>query len=229
MKSRSPLPAGIMPLVISAAIVFCSGCIHITHPSNVRPGWSADIVGGVSHERYRADAACGTCAVDEPTTGDINVVQMNLAWGKRLQGNRALRTGLMIPLSMNNGGALGAAGGTTLDLFFQFLKGRIDMGVGGMAGLVTSGVYVEGGKTFSLSRALEMNIDMGASAEIALLQEPGIRPFVLVGLSGERWKAGLWADYLEYADYLKRCDENCEADDFLERSVSGGLFVGASF
>jgi hypothetical protein len=229
MRSRSPKRAWTIPLAISAAIVFCSGCIHITHSSNVRPGWSAEVVGGASHERYRALADCGTCRGDEPTTGDINVVQMNLAWGKRLEGGRALRTGLMIPLSMNNGSTLGAMGGTTLDIFFQFLKGPIDMGAGGLAGLATSGVYLEGGKTFTPARALELSFDIGASAEIALLQEPGIRPFVLIGFSAERWKAGLWTDYLVYSDYLKRCDENCEVDDFIERSASGGLFVARSF
>jgi hypothetical protein len=67
------------------------------------------------------------------------------------------------------------------------------------------------------------------SAEIALFQEPGIRPFVLIGFAGERWKAGIWADYQKYREYLKRCDENCEADDFLERSVSGGFYLGSRF
>jgi hypothetical protein len=34
-------------------------------------------------------------------------------------------------------------------------------------------------------------------------------------------------DYLKYRDYFKRCDENCETDDFLEKSFSGGIFLGS--
>jgi hypothetical protein len=168
---------------------------------------------------------------------DVNIIQMNLAWGKRLQGGKALRTGLMIPLSMNNGSALGAMGGTTLDIYYQFLKGPINVGAGFMAGLVNSGVYLEAGRTFSLTDEFEMDIDMGVSAEIALFQEPAIRPFFLVGCAGKGWKVGLWADYLKYGNYLKRCDENCGADVFSREayraacsseSASRSLIIAAS-
>jgi hypothetical protein len=154
---------------------------------------------------------------------------MNLSWGRRFQGGNALRAGLMVPLSMNNGSALAAMGGTTLDVYYQFIDGPFNVGAGGLAGAATNGVYLETGKTLHPSGGFELSIDVGMSAEIALFQEPGIRPFVLIGFAGERWKAGIWADYLKYREYLKRCDENCEADDFLERSVSGGFYLGSSF
>jgi hypothetical protein len=105
----------------------------------------------------------------------------------------------------------------------------ISLGAGGMVGLANNGVYLETGKTLYPAKGFELDIDIGISAEISLFTEPGIRPFFIVGLAGERWKAGVWADYLEYKDYLKRCDENCNADDYLEKSVSGGLFIGRSF
>jgi hypothetical protein len=229
MRSRFTRPVREIPILISLAICVFSGCIHITHPSNVRPGWSADIVGGVSEEHYRADIGCNSCLGGEPLSGPVNVIQMNLAWGKRLKNGDALRTGLMVPLSMNNGSALGAMGGTTLDIYYQFLEGPFNVGAGGMAGLVNSGIYLEAGKTLHPSDKFEVNLDLGASAELGLFQEPGIRPFLLVGFSGKRWNAGIWADYLQYRNYLKRCDENCEADDFLERSTSGGFFLGSSF
>ena len=226
MKNNFPnLVQGILFLALITIPVF-SGCIHITHPSNVRPGWSADIVGGVSEEHYRGDT---DHKGDEPAPQNVSVIQMNLSWGKRLASGDALRAGLMVPLSMNNGSALGAMGGTTLDIYYQFMKGPFNVGAGGMAGSINSGVYLEAGKTFYPSDEFEVDIDIGASTEIALLQEPGIRPFALIGIAGERWKAGIWADYLKYQDYLKRCDENCEADDFLERSVSGGFFLGSTF
>ncbi len=229
MKRRFPKAVREIPILLFAAACVCSGCIHITHPSNVKPGWSADIVGGVSEERYRTDTACSGCRAGEPASGTVDVIQTNLAWGKRLENGNALRAGLMIPLSMNNGSALGAMGGTTLDIYYQFIDGPLNVGAGGMAGFVNSGVYLEAGKTLHPSDGFELDIDVGVSTEIALFQEPGIRPFFLVGLAGGKWKAGIWADYLKYRDYLKRCDENCRADDFLERSVSGGLFLGRSF
>ena len=226
MKNNFPnLVQEILLLVFLTISVF-SGCIHITHPSNVKPGWSADIVGGVSEEHYRAG---NDHQGDVPASGNVSVIQMNLSWGKRLASGDALRAGLMVPLSMNYGSALGAMGGTTLDIYYQFMKGPFNVGAGGMAGFVNSGVYLEAGKTFYPSDEFEVDIDIGASAELALFQEPGIRPFALIGIAGGRWKAGIWADYLKYQDYLKRCDENCEADDFLERSVSGGFFLGSTF
>ena len=226
MKNNFPnLVQEILLLVFLTISVF-SGCIHITHPSNVRPGWSADIVGGVSEEHYRADT---DHQGDVPAPQNVSVIQANLSWGKRLASGDALRAGLMVPLSMNNGSALGAMGGTTLDIYYQFMKGPFNVGAGGMAGSINSGVYLEAGKTFYPSDEFEVDIDIGASTEIALFREPGIRPFALIGIAGGRWKAGIWADYLKYQDYLKRCDENCEADDFLERSVSGGFFLGSTF
>jgi hypothetical protein len=229
MKRCLPKRVREIPIAISIAIVSLSGCIHITHPSNVKPGWSADIIGGVSEEHYAADPECNQCSGNKPASGNVNVIQMNLAWGKRLESGKALRAELMVPLSMNNGTALGAMGGTTLDVYYQFVRGPFNVGAGGMAGFVNSGFYLEAGKAFHPSDAFEVNTDIGASTEIALFQEPGIRPFFLVGLAGERWKAGIWVDYLKYRDYLKRCDENCAADDFLERSISGGFYVGSSF
>jgi len=128
---------------------------------------------------------------------------------------------------MNNGSVLGAMAGTTLDLYCQFMEGPLNLGAGGLGGAVIDGVYLEAGKTLHPSDGFEMNIDAGISAEIALFQEAGIRPFFLVGFAGKRWHAGIWADYLEYRDYFKRCDENCEVDDFLEKSFSGGIFLGS--
>jgi len=210
-------------------IIVFSGCIHITHPSNVKPGWSADIVGGISEEHYRAETGCSNCRVDEPVSGDVNVIQMNVAWGKRLESGDAFRAGLMVPLSMNNGSALGAMGGTTLDIYYQFMDAPFNVGAGGMAGLANSGIYLEAGKTLYAADGFELDVDIGISAEIALLTELGIRPFFLTGFTTGRWKAGIWADYLKYKDYLKRCDENCHADDFLKKSLSGGLYLGCSF
>jgi hypothetical protein len=226
MKNNSPNPVREILFLVLFTIPVFSGCIHITHPSNVKPGWSADIVGGVSEEHYRGDI---NHERDEPAPQNISVIQMNLSWGKELASGDALRAGLMVPLSMNNGSPLGAMGGTTLDIFYQFMKGPLNVGAGGMAGLAINGVYLEAGKTFHPSDEFEVDFDIGASTEIALFREPGIRPFALIGFAGERWKAGIWADYLKYQDYLKRCDENCEADDFLERSVSGGFYIGRRF
>jgi hypothetical protein len=226
-KGRFPRSARIMPILISMAFPVLFGCIHIAHPSNVRPGWSADIVGGVSEEHYH-NPDCSDCRADESTSGNVNVLQANVAWGKRITGGRAFRAGLMVPLSMNNGSALGAMGGTTLDVYYQLTNSPFNFGAGGMAGLATNGIYLETGKTLHPFEGFEMDIDMGVSTEIALLQEPGIRPFLLIGLAGRKWRAGMWADYLQYRHYLKRCDENCEADDSLERSVSGGIYLGIS-
>jgi len=154
---------------------------------------------------------------------------MNAAWGKKLKSGDALRAGLMVPLSMNNGSALAAMAGTTLDIYYQFIDSPFNVGAGGLAGVAINGVYLEAGNTLYPSDAFKLDIDVGMSTEIALFQEPGIRPFFLISFAGERWKAGIWADYLKYRDYLKRCDENCEADDFLERSFSGGFYLGSTF
>lgn len=201
----------------------------MTHPSNVRPGWSTDIVGGVSREQYHTEAMCDDCPGDEPSSGDVNVIQANVAWGKRLANGNAFRAGLMVPLSMNNGSAFGAMGSTTLDLYYQFMDGPLNAGAGGLVGLAVDGLYLETGKTFLPLEGLELDIDIGISGEFALFNDFGIRLFSLVGVSAGRWKAGIWADHIKYVDYLKRCDENCEPDDFLERSVSGGFFIGNSF
>ena len=229
MKNRFPQLVQEILFLVSLAISVFSGCIHVTHPSNVRPGLSADIVGGVSEEHYRADTECNGCQRDEPVSGNVNVFQMNLAWGKRLEGGDALRAGLMVPLSMNNASELVAVGGTTFDIYYQFRDGPFNMGAGGLAGAIISGVYLEAGKTIYLSDGFEMNIDVGMSAEIALFREAGIKPFFLVGVASRRWHAGLWADYLKYRNYFKRCEENCELDDFLEKSVSGGFYLGSTF
>lgn len=229
MKRRFFRPIRGASLIFCPAILVLSGCIHMTHPSNVRPGWSADIVAGLGRERYREDSDCASCRAGEPSSGDVSVVQMNMAWGTMLKNGDALRVGLMIPLAMNNGSALGAMGGTTLDFYYQFMKGPFNFGAGGMAGLINSGVYLEAGKTFYPSAGFELDIDAGVSEEIALFHEPGIRPFFLISFAGDRWKVGLWADYLKYPGYLKRCDENCEADDYLDRSVSGGFCLGRRF
>jgi hypothetical protein len=215
--------------LISLGIAVHNGCIHMTHPSNVRPGWSADIVGGVSHEYYHNEAECGLCADDDPATGDVNVIQADISWGKKLANGDAFRATLMVPLSMNNGSMLGAMGGTTLDLYYQFLDGPINAGAGGLVGLVVDGVYLEAGKTFLPLEGFELNIDIGVSGEAALFNDFGIRLFSLAGVSAGRWKAGIWADHVRYIDYLKRCDENCETDDYLESSVSGGLYFGGRF
>lgn len=214
---------------LSMGIAVHNGCIHMTHPSNVRPGWSADIVGGTSREHYYTEASCSGCSGEEPSTGDVMVLQANVAWGKRLANGDSFRAALMVPLSMNNGSMLGAMGGTTLDLYYQFLDGPISAGAGGLVGLVVDGVYLEAGKTFLPLEGFELDIDMGISGEAALFNDFGIRLFSLVGVSTGRWKAGIWADHLTYVDYLKRCDENCETDDYLESSVSGGLYFGGRF
>jgi hypothetical protein len=153
---------------------------------------------------------------------------MNVAWGKKLKSGDAFRAGLMVPLSMNNGSALAAMGGTTLDIYYQFVDSPFNAGAGGLAGVALNGVYLEAGKTFYPSDGFKLDIDLGLSAEIALFREPGIRPFFLVSFDGRKWKVGIWADYMKYQNYLKRCDENCEADDFLEKSFSCGFFLGSS-
>jgi len=215
--------------LIAVGITLFPGCIHMTYPSNVRPGWSADLVGGVSREYYHEDAECSNCMVDDPGRGDVSVVQANVYWGKRLSNGNAFRAGLMVPLAMNNGSTLGAMGGTTLDLYYQFLGGSFNAGAGGLVGLAIDGLYLEAGKTFLPIEGCELDVDIGVSGEAALFNDFGIRFFSAIGLSAGRWKAGIWADHLTYVDYLKRCDENCEHDDFLERSVSGGLYVGGRF
>jgi hypothetical protein len=126
MKGHASKLVGAVAIPISLTTLLFSGCIHITHPSNVRPGWSAEVVGGAGKEHYRADSKCNNCRGGEPATGDVKIIQTNLAWGKKLEGGRILRTGLMIPLSMNNGSMLGALGGATLDIYYQFLKGPIN-------------------------------------------------------------------------------------------------------
>ncbi len=224
-----PQPARMIPYLISFALLFSSGCMHIIHPSNIDPGWSADVMGGVGREHYHANVECGGCFENEPDSQDVNIIQLGLAWGKRLENGDALRAGLIVPLSMNNGSALGAMGGTTLDIYYQFMDGRFDAGFGGLVNLASSGIYLEAGKRFNPSKGLELNFDAGVSAEFALFNEPGIRLFSLAGVSTGRWRLGIWADYLKYRDYLKRCDENCETDDFLERSFSGGFYLGRSF
>jgi hypothetical protein len=229
MKRRSLMPHRTIAFLISIGIAAFPGCIHMTHPSNVKPGWSADIVGGVSHEQYRTETECGLCAGDDPTTGDVNVIQANISWGKRMSNGNAFRAGLMVPLSMNNGSTLGAMGGTTLDLYYQFMDGSFNAGAGGLVGLAVDGVYLEAGKTFLPLEGFELDIDIGVSGEASLFNDFGIRLFSLIGVSAGRWKAGIWADHMKYVDYLKRCDENCEHDDFVEKSVSGGLYVGGRF
>jgi hypothetical protein len=48
----------------------------------------------------------------------------------------------MVPLSMNNGSALAAMGGTTLDVYYQFIDGPFNVGAGGLAGVAIDGVYL---------------------------------------------------------------------------------------
>jgi len=225
--------------VLVAAVPVCSGCFHITHSSNVRPGWSGQIVGGITEEKVEPPAEYIQDDRDV-SSAQVAAAQLNLGYGREYAGGKALYAGLMVPFALHDASPVAGLAATTLDLYFQFAGGPFDAGVGALAGLTAGGLYLEAGKTVSPGGGSELHFDAGVAAISYIplrawtgsersLKDVGVKLFTVVSRQGRAWEFGLWADRESFGEPLQRCDENCDADDWLKSSWSAGVMVGRKF
>lgn len=219
-----------------ATVPCLAGCFHITHSSNVRPGWSGQIVGGITEEKIELPAEYIQDGRDV-SRADAVAAQLNLGYGREYAGERAVYAGLMVPLAVHDASPIAGLVATTLDLYFQFAGGRFDAGVGALAGLSAAGLYLEAGKTVSPGGGPGINFDVGIAAISYIplrawtdsersLKDVGVKMFAMVGRRGRAWEFGLWADRESFGEPLERFDENWDTDDWLKSSWSAGVMVG---
>jgi hypothetical protein len=204
-----------------------TGCVHLTHPAGVRPGWFAEAGLGSAREHYEKEP---WAPADQPASGDVRDFQVNLGRGWRFSPNSGLIAGLLVPLSAHGASPLGSLAATSLDLYWQFLGRPLDLGVGGVLG-VNGGVYLEAGKTVPIGPGRQVDIALGVMAlggyDIGAPRPDGpLREFGVVRFQGDRWSFAVWADHEAYPERLGRCDDDCQYDDFLEKRWSGGVALG---
>ena len=229
-------PGVFSAMAVVAGIPFLAGCFHITHPSNVSPGWSGQIVGGITEEKNEPPAEYIRDENDLSHTR-VAAAQLNFGYGREYGGDRALYTGLVVPLAVHDASPVAGLAGTALDIYFQFAGGPFDAGVGALAGFLSGGLYLEAGKTVSPGGGSEFHFDAGVAAVSYIplqawngwetsLEEFGVKLFAIVSGRGEAWEFGIWAERESYGEPLKRADENYDPDDLLNSSWSAGVMVG---
>jgi len=228
MDKKRPSRIPVMYLALLGGLCLSAGCIHTLHPSNVRPGWSGQLAGGTTQEEYQPPKGCSWSG-DTISSGNFTAVQLNVGHGWRFNNGQGFYTAITAPLSLGYGSFPAGLLASTLDFYYQFNDRMFNFGAGSLFGLAVNGLYVEGGKTLVFSGGSEMNIDIGLSAELHGFKEVGMRPFCLINWRRDIWEIGLWADYISYGETLKRCDENCTYDSYLEKSLSFGLLIGKNF
>ena len=162
-----------------------AGCVHVTHPAGVRPGWFAEAALGPAHEDLQEHS---WSPEDQPSSADVWDFQINLGRGWRFSPNSGLMAEVLVPLSAHDATLLGSLAATSLDLYWQFLGRPVDVGAGAVVG-VNGGVYLEVGKTVALGPARQIDLALGAMAIGGYdmgLPEPGgpLREFAVFKLPG---------------------------------------------
>ncbi len=58
---------------------------------------------------------------------------------------------------------------------------------------------------------------------------PGVRPFAILSLERHDWTLGVWGDRVRYPGAVKRCDEDCDPDDYLKSHAGAGISLERRF
>ncbi len=221
------------PLLKYAQLAFLlctlAGCVHVTHSARVKAGWSGEVVVARAHEGYGSRGDASSSPV--PASGEAVDVQINIGHGWRFSPNSALLAELLIPLSAHDASALGAMCATSLDLYYQFLAWPLDTGAGAVLGAIPS-IYLETGKTLTLSDDREVSLGVGVmagglgKAHFPTSPSRSWKGFLSLSLSGSHWMAAIWGDYDRYPGVWGRCDDDCDPDDFIKNRSAAGFMLG---
>ena len=205
-------------------------CGHIIHPARVRPGFSLDVVTGVDapHHGPVGDYAPNPSISDfEPYRSADFAFQLAFTRGWRMDNGQALQLKFSV----------GVLSTPTVDGYWQFLDGPIDIGAGVTAGfwlsapILPSG-YVMVGHGFPLGSVGELRLDAGyryiPSEGSTQYRSSGHGPMGLVTFAQRGFAVGLWIDALamNHTIFRNHCDDACDEDDTMSSQVSGGLFLG---
>ncbi len=216
-----------------AGCVLVAACGHITHPARVLPGWSVEgTVTGIRRAYYQIDQPGSYYPQADPAPDPtLYTFQAHLRHGWTFDSKRGLQLELMVPVAstIRDYGLLFS----WVDLYWQFLAGGLDAGVGALAGLDPQ-IYAMAGKSFAFRQ--DSLLDVAVGSRLGLADDTGGRapvraePFLTAGVSVGTLRVGLFADYvIAFADSIRTCDENCERQDFFTGQYALGIFAGARF
>lgn len=217
-----------LAMAVFPALLLHGGCIVTTHHARVRPGWSGRIMAGARDEKLGPPSEYAGWEYDDTGTGKVSL-QADFGYGKRFSPNRAFYGGVIVPLAMHDGSVPGSLAATSLDLYFQVLGRPFNAGAGLFGGLPVQGAYIEIGKSFHRGKDVEIEVSAGVSREIFFLKDPAYRYFAVASYEFRKMEIGIFADLLSADDVIKRCDEECYSNDYLERSWIVGLMMGWKF
>jgi len=211
-----------VPLTVSLAAL---GCGHVLHPAAVVPGPVLDLQVGMElpEHRPRPDASALLVRAFDPYRSTELLVQGAFGYGWRYSENQALQ----VTVSIGNIAA------PALDLYWQVLGGRLDLGIGATVGV---GMLLSGygmiGRGLSLGEQTELRIDGGYrvapwvdSASIYGASAHG--PIALISYVARPLGFGLWLDQLWFSQtiYGHYCDDTCRPEDTVSERFSLGAFL----
>ncbi len=154
-----------------------SACIHVIHPTEVQPGWSADVLVGQDRIGLTSGSQAGQ-------TYKSLALQLNAGYGWRFSDERGLSLKALVPLAPEN-----AAVASGLDVYGQLLHSPLDLGVGAVLGYAPV-LYVQGGHGFELG-AHRLGIDIGLRTGATVRT---VAPFILGSYEVYGMSLGLWAE-----------------------------------
>lgn len=214
-------------LSLCLVLATLSGCIHLARPSNVRPGAALTVLAGATREGHEAPAN-DPVYKDIPATSATDL-QVDLEYGWKLSADRGIRLGLAVPLTMHEATPLGALLGTSADVYYQFAGAPLEAGFGGFLGL-TSGAYLQAGRPVGTAGGGIIRLDGGlALLGVLLATHAAFRPFGALAWERDRWRLALWGDLDWYPRPLRRCDDDCDPEDYLKTRGTVGAAVSRYF
>jgi hypothetical protein len=224
-----------LSVVVACVLVSCGlgGCMHITHPARVLPGYSADVAVGRAHLDYGESSRP---ARDPEAPADFTIAQLHLRQGWVLPNGKGVQIEVIGQKRWRQDEQRNQVTRSTLaawvDLYGQVLAGPVDVGIGG----VFSGdpeIYFMAGKHFTpggliVDAAVGLRFgyfpafafDSSRSADMRL------QPFSNLALTLGRLRVGAFLDAYLIGGPLKLCDDACFRDSYVSGQLAAGAFTG---